>query len=712
MDIINLGPQRPASGSEFVSKNIGMRQKRHTTFSSLSGSTVCTMVKGSRIWFRKSSTLSTDQVTEQHGSNRKSKTDIIHEIVRKWQCSLRKQDSESDPSRFAATSRHTTNDTITRTPAGVPQQTTNPASLIKIAILNSPSKALSARAICKKLKDTNEWYRTNREDGWQEAVARELAHNPAFEAVIECRKGKISKKGGVKWRIATVGSEVSSGGLSWRPPRHHPPSYRVELPVENVLEETNLLPAAEKQPAHSPPSAPMPLTPLHSHSPAPALGLQRITTFAGSSDRAKDERFEMRDSATRPENKCSITCNGSGSVGQTASPVGPPGNSNLSQSSSPTSLGGSEPHQQAQPGGTGDGSGGRKRPRCDPSDRTVDKPRLACVYRKRDPQTYGLHDPDYRACALDGWKNPADLLVHLVRKHGQHSCRRCYLYYSTAEECRAHSSECSGHLPSTREEKWERLWQIRFPGIPVPNDPYFEPPYGLSQPTIDPETEPTPAVTRTNEDRLPPSPQPQVPIVTLDTPVPGAQLLSPRPHNGDNQTIITSAAMQDMKSRIGNLEQKVHVFEKDLRLLQSFISASYHPSGTLDAAFGNTIYAANASSMLSVPLPFDDTVPFSIHSPSTVPSTGCHPSEFSAPGASSANVTTQSSHAPPNKDNIGVSLSEMELQSSLLDDTDGNYHDRELNDSDSPMPDMDHEAYISDLGTLSGSVPGFASNNF
>ncbi|KAJ0414556.1 hypothetical protein BJY00DRAFT_294749 [Aspergillus carlsbadensis] len=687
MSVIHFGPEGPPSHPEFsIDEEIRVRQERFTNNSARSGSTVHSIFSWSSRGSRKS-TLSTHHAP---GQRERSKTDFIREIIRKWRRSLLKQHDERDPSRPAAPIEQTTS------PAAI-QQTPDYASLIKAAISNSPSCALCADEICKELIRTNEWCRTNQDPGWQETVALELPRNPAFEAFIETHRQRISNGGQVKWKLAVACSGASTGELSWRPPRHSP-SHPIELPTEKVLDSAGAaretgIPPADVQHTDSP------LLPsLH--------GSQKSTTFLGLNGHpAKNGGLEILDqtSAARYKNKCHTTCNGTGSMNHSASLVETLGNSNLSQGSSPTSQGGFEPPRRTQPGGAGDGNGGRKRPRLDVSDSTLNKPKLACVYRKMDPQTYDLHSRDYQACVLKGWENPADLLLHLQRKHGQYSCRRCYQYFGTPEERIAHSRQCSRHLPATREQKWGKLWRLRFPDIPVPEDPYFDPAYGVPRLMTIPET----GVSRPDGDLLPSSPQPSLPVITFSNPPQDAQMLSPNADLADSQPTTPSEAMQGMESRIQFLEQQLPLIERNFELLKEYVMRSFDsipdhasprqdPAGKLAASFGGTIYGPSDRDMLTVP--FDDSGSLSTLAPSTAPSMCCH-----------VYPTTPSSKVHYNSEISGVPLSAAELHSSLMDGIDANYLDREP-DADSPMPDMDHEAYLYNLGPLAGSTPGFAFN--
>ncbi|CEL02067.1 hypothetical protein ASPCAL01642 [Aspergillus calidoustus] len=697
MSVVHFGPERPPSYPEFTfDKEIKARQKRFTNISILSASTVHSILSWSSRASRKS-TRSTDHAPGQH---EQSKTDIIREVIRKWRRLLSKQRDESN------SSRHTT------TSPALPQQPPDYASLIKTTFSNNPSCALYADDICKQLIRTNEWCRTNQDPGWQEIVASVLPRNRAFEAVIETRKRKISKRGHVKWKLAVADSGASTAGLSWCSPRLsslHP----IELTTDKGLDaagvaRTTSIPTADNQ--HT----------LFS-SPSSVHALQPATTFVGLSDRAaKNGCLEIIDptSVSRSKNKSHTACNGTGPVSYSASPVETLGNSNLAQSSSPAGQGGFEPPQQTEPGGAGDGHGGRKKPRLDVSDRTVGKPKLACVYRKMDPQTYGLDSQDYRACALDGWKHPADLLRHLQRKHGEHSCGRCYLYFSAPEECDAHFSQCSLHLRGTREEKWEKLWLVRFPDTPLPENPYFSPPYEVPQLTINPEA----GGSRPGQDLPSPSPLPSLPTFTFNSPSPGTQMLSPNADHGGSRPTTPSAAIQDMESRVGTLERQLTLLEQNFEFLHEYVSRLFKvapddpspgsdPTGTFAASFGSTIYGASDQTMLAAP--FDDTVSLSVFPPSTTPSTGYHPaSEFSAFGASSAHATAPSSQAPSNGEITGVPPFELELQFSVLDKVNANYLGGEPDDADSPMPGLDHEVPLYNLGPQAGSTPGFAFERY
>lgn len=88
---------------------------------------------------------------------------------------------------------------------------------------------------------TNDWYRTHQKYGWQEIVAQELALNPTFQPVIECRKGKIRRNKSVKWRLTTTTYSTQWESLSWRPRQEFPRSP-VELPGISVIRNTKETP--------------------------------------------------------------------------------------------------------------------------------------------------------------------------------------------------------------------------------------------------------------------------------------------------------------------------------------------------------------------------------------------------------------------------------------------------------------------------------------
>ncbi|KAL3462509.1 hypothetical protein BJX64DRAFT_258870 [Aspergillus heterothallicus] len=319
------------------------------------------------------------------------------------------------------------------------------------------------------------------------------------------------------------------------------------------------------------------------------------------------------------------------------------------------------------------------------------------------PDTYDLHSQDYQACALKGWENPADLLVHLLRKHGQHSCRRCYQFFSSVEECNAHSSQCPCHLEGTRVQKWGKLWQLRFPDVPVPEDPYFDPPCAVPQSTMRPEA----GISRLDQHQPPPSPQPQVPTFRFNSPSPDAPMLHPNADLEDSQPTTPSEAIQDLETRIKFLEQWLPIIEGNFQLLNEYVKRSFdsmpvHASprqdspGKFAASFGGTIYGPSNGALLTVP--FDDAGSLSTLVSSTAPSVSSH-----------ACATKPSSQAPSNGE-TGVPLSAIELDPPFSDVIDTDYLNRGTDDVDYPMPDMDQEMYLYNLGPQAGSTPGFAFN--
>ncbi|KAL2847181.1 hypothetical protein BJY01DRAFT_212820 [Aspergillus pseudoustus] len=166
--------------------------------------------------------------------------------------------------------------------------------------------------------------------------------------------------------------------------------------------------------------------------------------------------------------------------------------------------------------------------------------------------------------------------------------------------------------------------------------------------------------------------------------------------------------MQGMESRIQFLEQQLPLIERNFELLKEYVMRLFDsipddviprqdPAGNFAASFGGTIYGPSDRDMLTVP--FDDSGSLSTLVPSTAPSMRCH-----------GYATPPSSKIPSNSEISRVPLSATELHPSLQDGIDANYLDRGPDDADSPMPDMDHEAYLYSLGPLAGSTPGFAFN--
>ncbi|KAJ5809195.1 uncharacterized protein N7503_001413 [Penicillium pulvis] len=148
------------------------------------------------------------------------------------------------------------------------------------------------------------------------------------------------------------------------------------------------------------------------------------------------------------------------------------GDTNDSGEKSPPKKGGRPPPQDNR--GTGrddDGNQDRKRKRLHSPDRD-ERRRFACVYHKFDPNTYGVNNRKYLVCAGAGFKFTSELVRHLARNHDEFICGNCLEQFADDEQRHNHYEHCTVRLRCSQEERWQILYRARFPGAPVPEDPY------------------------------------------------------------------------------------------------------------------------------------------------------------------------------------------------------------------------------------------------
>ncbi|KAL4734291.1 hypothetical protein BDV11DRAFT_212942 [Aspergillus similis] len=169
-------------------------------------------------------------------SAKKSKKDAFRAIFRSWKATLTTRTTSHEA--FPAAVRDNPELAIAELSSHL---SANFAVLIEAALRNSPSKALSARRICKEIMRADHWYRAHKKYGWQESVARELSSNPSFQPVIECREGRVKNKG-VKWQLTAVDPSLAATPAPWRPPQDSVP-YPLELSTESEATERQTEPS-------------------------------------------------------------------------------------------------------------------------------------------------------------------------------------------------------------------------------------------------------------------------------------------------------------------------------------------------------------------------------------------------------------------------------------------------------------------------------------
>ncbi|KAK4167480.1 hypothetical protein QBC43DRAFT_255955 [Cladorrhinum sp. PSN259] len=146
-----------------------------------------------------------------------------------------------------------------------------------------------------------------------------------------------------------------------------------------------------------------------------------------------------------------------------------------------------------------------------------DSPLLACPFHKRDPIKYSMHRESgtakkhkYRPCTGPGFKSIQRLKEHLRRTHSPVQCERCKETFNPGKggdraeslnklaEHRKNETPCPLRDASLKEgvdevqwamldkqnrrknaeahrvEKWFEIWDVLFPGVPRPDNPWHE----------------------------------------------------------------------------------------------------------------------------------------------------------------------------------------------------------------------------------------------
>ncbi|KAG8533891.1 uncharacterized protein KY384_001632 [Bacidia gigantensis] len=116
---------------------------------------------------------------------------------------------------------------------------------------------------------------------------------------------------------------------------------------------------------------------------------------------------------------------------------------------------------------------------------------LACPFHKFNRAKYSINNDTgglYRACAGPGFQKISEVKQHLRRKHQSIQCHRCWTVMGSSDELTTHASAaeaCQVQIPQPEGVdavkmnqigswgvSWEKIFEIIFPGCPIPN---FEP---------------------------------------------------------------------------------------------------------------------------------------------------------------------------------------------------------------------------------------------
>lgn len=331
----------------------------------------------------------------ESASPKKSRKDAFRAVFHSWKATLTTRTTSHEA--FPAAVRDNPELAIAELSSHL---SANFAVLIEAALRNSPSKALSARQICKEIMRADHWYRAHKKFGWQESVARELSSNPLFQPVIECRQGRVRNKG-VKWQLTVVDPSLAITTAPWRPPQNSVP-YPLELSTEAESTERQM---EQSRPENiDTPQAPRPslaalatasvlssALPLH---PPPAEGLiakkEALVSFTALGPSRSPAIISFND-APPPSH-------------QSGEKVFRPDKADNTEGGPELPRGRGSNDEQKHPGRS-DGNENRKRQRLFSPERTRSRRKFACVYHKYDPITYSsVHTVRYRTCMGPGFK--------------------------------------------------------------------------------------------------------------------------------------------------------------------------------------------------------------------------------------------------------------------------------------------------------------------
>ncbi|KAL4753504.1 hypothetical protein BDW72DRAFT_168592 [Aspergillus terricola var. indicus] len=647
---------------------------------------------------------------------KKSKRDSFRAIFRSWKATLTTRTTSHEA--FPATVRDNPELAIAELSSHL---SANFAVLIETALRNSPSKALSARRICKEIMRADNWYRAHEKFGWQESVARELSLNPSFQPVIECREGRV-RNTRVKWQLTAVDASLAPATAPWRPPQDSVP-YPLELSTEVEATERQTEPSRAENsdtPQSRRPSAGLPALaalasasllssalPLH---PAEDTIPKEEALVSGFSKRLF---FKAPGPSRSPAN---ISFNDTPPPSHQSGENGfRPDKGDNTEKGPELPRGRGSNDEQKHPGRSdgNEGNEGRKRQRLSSPERTTTKRRFACVYHKYDPITYSVQDVRYRTCTGPGFKYVSELSRHLTRNHHEYVCVKCLRHYDNASDLSIHVEHCTVPPRSyTQEQGWEMLWRFRFPEDPVPDDIYTSavlpslrpPPPSLDIPEslpvqVDSSARPSPASsTALSAD----------PLATADTSSAQVSTPSSAQQPFDSPLPIT-AAVRVLERHIHCIEKRLSLVENTtIQLLQKWEMPSGRgpnlmvPAQIAEASsLGSSIYSRCNPSNGSMLSPGNYNPSFSQSNNSL---SNCPPL-----GSSTAVTTRTPSEKAPSEElfspHFDVLLSFENPDNPRAGAT--NADDDGGRVEDSFMPDLDLEAWNEEHNGALGSVPSF-----
>ncbi|KAL2825449.1 hypothetical protein BDW59DRAFT_72825 [Aspergillus cavernicola] len=653
--------------------------------------------------------------TPQPPATKRAKRDTIRTIFRSWRHTLSRRNA--DVELFSTAIRENPESAIADLAAHL---CGNFAVLIEEAIRNSPSLTQSTVGICKDIMRRNEWYHIHEKYGWQEIVARELTLNPLFQPVIECRKGKIRRNKSVKWQL--TGTAISTNNYpqvcSWRSPQDAAP-YPVELSGNSATHCTQKTTEIPEESLTSSDTSPSPDAPP----PRPVSPPNRLPSILRIAEPSCSgiKRWSLHDQPM-VTGLLNTTCNNGPAPERqtTGNPVRPDRSDDAGKAPSSGRNGGFEPNEHKRPGGASDGNGDRKRKRLSSPDKNKNRRRFACVYHKYDPDMYGVQNRRYLICAGGGWEYFSELTRHLERKHGEYVCGKCLRHYDNAQECDVHMDQCTVRLRCSQEERWAGLWRARFPGVPVPDDPYVSTSAWPPHPSL--HTQPESVSNQADNDPSPSSLSSPFPGTTPDTPNTNSspvQSLNSNNEQANNQPLPVSATIQVMECRIECLEKRLPWVEDTLRLaLRRLLESPPEPSSETSIPASALAAMAKAtslgSSIYSTCAPYNNNMLSVGANPSISRKAGTAETASNCPpfGSSTSISSGPPSQPPPSEELLpntfnGSFIPEGGNNPFLNNKTGAGDGDGDTEVIDYLTANLEFEAWNDEHEPVSGSVPSF-----
>ncbi|KAL4882972.1 hypothetical protein BJY04DRAFT_216690 [Aspergillus karnatakaensis] len=574
-------PRQSTPRVEFVAKLMRSASNLIPT-RRLSDLSVTKLVRASGRWLSSSTLVSDLAPVNGSKQDRESKRAILREIFRKWLQSQSERDGSDGK-----------NETI---------GSTTFVALIKDVLRENHTQPISVGKICKEIARRNEWCRNHQRDGWEETVAWELEHNPAFKPVIECREGRIRKIKSVKWRLSSTVPYMQRSSLSLA---RYPSARQVDVPV-SIIEE-----AADTTTLRSLDTCSPSATRVSPGFPVPVLRRSRRFSPPTNSLYSLGDITCPSESITKPVNLSPIVETASeGSQKSAANESDSAGHGsghmvhsigNTLWAASPTShpQGSGSPGEDRPMDTGGNGDGNESNSALLGQDKKG--PRFPCVYHKWDPQRYGLSERKYRTCpgpGPPGFEFISGVVRHLERTHKQFTCRKCYHYYHSENECGAHMAQCRVEPPQSQEAKWATLWHARFPNVPVPQD------IGLTS------RQTTSLLPIASHSPTPPGPSPETLYQSHLLPSSRGTSITPSSFapnvHTDEQGLSLSTTLESLLARVSSLEQRVATLERPFipspDPMQTTALDGFGDS-ILNTAYGNDLFpgATNQPTSLFVP---------------------------------------------------------------------------------------------------------------